>query len=437
MKNIPSSIEAENGVLGSVLLSPQILSNLNLTAGDFYDRRNSMLWSALKQMEADGAYIDSITISEHLSKSGILDRIGGYDKLASLQSDAIVPSHSAHYEAIILEKSELRRQYDIVTDASERILNGENCSDEVISSLMEVDRVDTLNTDGIKTGWKQASTGVLASIPTPYPSLDRHTGGIRLGMPTVLTGRSKAGKSMFLAGWYNYLGRNGIPAMVLPFEDGYDVTITRMAANFGGYKWGKIESGGEWVFLSGGKEWLPVTAKELRFAEECLDVVSKYPIHFLDRAIAPAELLGRVARFKKRHNISAFFVDGAKDFIKPAGKYNDVGFDEESSQLVKRTCRDLNVAGVIVHHLTKIQDHEIISALNIRGSGNIVGDSRSVYALQSMGLEEAGVHVNKDDMGRVTTRRFDCLANNHGSTGSIMLESDLGQCRFYEEHQQP
>jgi replicative DNA helicase len=430
LKTLPNSAEAEAAVLGSILLDCRVVDGLTLLPEHFYDLSNGLIFAEIMNMSTSGKYMDAITIGEHLKESGVLDSIGGYDKLIELQKETIVPSHSRHYESIVLEKHELRRQIGILSRGLEAAYSGESASDSAISELMEVDRVDECSLGSIIECWDRAAKGELQTIPTPYADLDMHTGGIRIGMPTVFTGRSKAGKSMFLAMWYNYLGEKGIPAMVLPFEDGQHITQTRMAASFGNYEWGKIENGGKWTFASGRKEWLKVTEKELEYAKKCLRHVEQFPIHFFDRSIAPRQLTGKVARFKKKHGIKVFFIDGAKDFIKPSGKYNDVGFDEECSQVVKRACKEIGVAGVVVHHLTKMNDSDIITEGNIRGSGNIVSDSRSVYALQSKGLESEGVAVERDDYGRITTRRFDCICNNHGSSGSVLLESDLARCRF-------
>ena len=429
----PHSEEAERGVIGSVLLDPTRLDGLNLKPSDFYDRKHQVLWEAIAAIEVAGSW-DVLSLGQTLKDTGKLDAVGGYDALVSLQDSAITPAHSQHYAKTVASKAELRRQLEIIGSATDRLYNNEDSADYVISSMMAYEVEEAVDIGNIIKQWKDARNGTLQTIPTPYPDLDRHTGGLRIGMPCVFTGRSKAGKSMFLAMWYNYLGQQGIPTLVFPFEDDYHITITRMAANLGQYKWGKIENGGEWSFLCGKKEWVKVTDKEMELAERCLREVEKYPVYFYDGSMPPTKLMGKVARYKKKHGIKIFFVDGAKDFEKPSGKYNDVGFDEECSQMIKKVCKKQHVAGVVVHHLTKVQDHELITVNNVRGSGNIIGDSRSVYALQSLGLRESGVMVNEDDFGNVTTRRFECLASNHGGVGAVLLDSDLNKCQFYREH---
>jgi replicative DNA helicase len=432
LKQPPHSQDAEDGVLGSVMLDPTCLHGLDLEPIDFYDKQNSTLWEVVKTIDATGKAWDAIVITDKLKDQGKLEAVGGYDRLLHLQDKAVVSSHSQHYASIVKEKADARRKIDINSRALEALYRGEDQTDVQLSELIGCQRSDVITLDEIENRWVDAMNGQTQYMPTPFPDLDKQTGGVRLGMPCVLTGRSKGGKSMLLAYWYNYLGKNNFPILVLPFEDGYDITITRMAANLGKYKWSKIENGGEWIFINGKKEWVSTKQKEIDFAKECIREVSKYPIYFEDRSMKPSELLMSVETAVSKHGVKGFFIDGAKDFLKPSGKYNDVGFDEECSQIIKHTCKRSKTAGVIVHHLTKVNDGELITVNNVRGSGNIIGDCRSVYALQSSGLHEVGVVCNKDEWGNITTRRLDCLAGNHGGVGSVVLDTDLSRCQFWK-----
>ena len=430
LRNVPHSDEAEKGVLGSVLLDPSSLDRVTVDADSFYDRRHQVLFASMVEMSQSGKPMDALTIGDWLKGRGEIDTVGGYDYLVELQDSALVAAHIEHYSGIVEAKKKLRTELEILGNAIEKVHSGESSADDVMGSLAALHRQEAHGIDEIKESWSEAKEGRIKSMPTPFPDFDLHTGGVRLGMPAVLTGRSGGGKSMFLSQWYNHLGQNNFPVLVFPFEDEYDVTITRMAANLGKYKWRKIENGGEWKFFGGKREWLPVTDKEIALASRCLDEVSKYPVHFHEGSIKPSQLSQIVATYKRKHGIKGVFIDGAKDFLKPSGKYNDVGFDEETSQAIKNTCKKHKVAGVVVHHLTKIPEGELISLNNIRGSGNIISDSRIVYALQSDGVGEQ----NFDDTGKMTTRRFDCLKNNHGGVATMRLECDLDKCVFWKEN---
>ena len=238
---------------------------------------------------------------------------------------------------------------------------------------------------------------------------------------------------MYMASWYVHLGMLGIPALVMPFEDKYEITKTRMAANIGRYKWHKVQYGGERVNINGSSEWLKVTRKEIDHAKDCMERISEMPIYFEPRKVTLKQLRSKIVRAKAQHGIQIVFIDGAKDIKRPSGKYNDTGYDEEISQEVCSIAEDENVAIVSVFHLTKIPPHELITEGNIRGSGQIVNDARCVMAFQSRGLQEAGANVKFDDSGSQTTRAIEVVKSNHSRCGSVIIETDLAKGQFWEE----
>jgi replicative DNA helicase len=431
-------MEAESGVLGSVLLDQDAISRCDgLTPESFYDRRNAELFRHLLDMHRERKPMDALTIGEYLKKQNAVDKVGGYDRLIELQDATLVPNHISHYCDIVREKAEYRALIQECGETIENALSGASKPSSIRDALMVKLMAETPsegNADAVGAilkEWDEATQGNIRCLPTPYPDLDRRTGGIRFGMNTLFCGRTKAGKSMFLASWYNKLGEMGIPIMAVPIEDKEKITLKRMAANLGGYNMTELDTGFRWVTVNGRWEKTPVRQDVRDLAKDCLKKVSEYPVHFYDKRCSPDELYTQAVRFKEKYGIQGMFLDGAKDLRRPSGKYNDTGFDEEISQNVCGIAEDLDVAVVSVHHLKKIPKDELIDEGHIRGSGNIVSDSRAVYALQSYGLEQIGVLCSYNEDGYLTTRAFECLVGNHGASGRVVLDSDLGKCRFW------
>tara|TARA_R100001126_G_scaffold90777_1_gene60190 strand:- start:1994 stop:3334 length:1341 start_codon:yes stop_codon:yes gene_type:complete len=440
-KNIPFNQEAERGVIGSILLDPNKYYGVShiVKATDFYDSRNKHCWECITDYMNSHAVLDMITFVDYLKDKNKLRAVGSENYLLELMDSTIVASHSQYYAKLVIEDSQLRKQIKLYEDALTNTYKyKEDSSDTLIAQLMKTDREVNYSTDDIKREWKQAQNGTIVTIPTPYPSMDRQTGGIRQGMVTIFTGRSKSGKSMFLANWYNYLGSRNIPILAVPLEDKYAVTIKRMASNYGNLDLTELDRGGRTVKLNGEYVWDSIKDKNLEQGYNCLDHVSKFPIQWYDKKCTPKQLRGIAIRMKKKFDIQAMFVDGAKDLLRPSGKYNDVGFDEEISQQLCLIAEELNIAVISIHHLTKVHDEERINVNHIRGSGNIVGDSRAVYALQSSGINNLLDEQNYDiifdnETGRQKNRVFECLVNNHGGTGMKALIAELDRCQFIEQ----
>ena len=438
-KQMPFSEEAEKGMLGTIILDHQKMFSVDVKEVEFYKKQHQVLWEAMRAFIYDNNHLDPIAFSERLKQDGVFDQVGGFDYLLELQDHTIVPAHSQYYANIIHDKYKLRKHIEWMNNSLLDAYKGEDTSDDLIARLMG-DPIDENNDyEAIVKDWKLAQAGERVTIPTPFTTIDRQSGGLRQGMVHILTGKSKSGKSMLLSHWYNFLGQQGIPTLAVPLEDKYETTIKRMASNLSRIETGVLDRGGHYVSVNNGERWMwnPSSEEDIEKGRQALETVSNYPIHFWDKKVSPKGLKGIAIKFKRKYDIKVMFVDGCKDLLRPSGKYGDVGFDEQVSQELVEIAHSLNIAVVAVHHLTKLQDHERISVDKIRGSSNIVADARSVYALQSSGIEgaliEAGYDTRYDESGRLTTRIFECLVNNHGSSSSVCLQTDLSRCQFREE----
>lgn len=438
LKKLPSHEKSEMGMIGTVLLDAESFYKINLKPEHFFKKKNRLLWESICSFWNIETNPDSGTFANYLEKNGDLEKLGGYEYLSKCQDEATVSAYSEFYSKQIIDAYNRREQIAICSEAIDNAYNGTDIADGTIAKLMGKAKEYEYDVQNVKDKWDMARKGEIRAIPTPYPNLDKLTGGVRQGMVTIFTGRSKSGKSMFLSHWYNYLGKMNISTLCVPLEDKYEITISRMASNFGNLNLNELDRGGRTILVNGKPTWDEISEKHLNHGYNCIDHVSKYPIHFYDKKCTPQQLRGVAIRMKKKHDIQVMFIDGAKDLLRPTGKYNDVGFDEEISQQLCLIAEELNIAVVSVHHLTKISDDDRISVNNIRGSGNIVGDSRAVYALQSNGisglLTEKGFDVVYDhETGRQKNRIFECLVNNHGSTGMIPLIAELDKCQFKEQ----
>jgi len=442
-QQMPHSYNSEKGLLTNILLDTEKLYSIDLQPQEFYNEKHQCLFAEIQKHSNEYPNWDTVTLYEHLDKNAKLIDVGGVTYYMELQDGIASSLNTSHYAKVIREQSQLRDEIRTYREALEKGFSGVSVSDGVISKLMGKPIEVKHSIDNIVNTWRDAQKGNRTCIPTPYEAIDRQTGGIKQGMVTIFTGRSKSGKSMFLSHWYNYLGQKNIPIMVVPLEDKYDVTIKRMAGNLGSFNVSELDAGGRYQMNRSNfnkYEYYATQDKEIDDAQEILKTVSKYPVHFYDRKVTPSQLRGVAIRYKKRYDIQAMFIDGAKDLLRPSGKYGDVGFDEEISQQLCAIAEELNIAVVSVHHLTKISEFDRINVNHIRGSGNIVGDARAVYALQSMGIEtllaDKGYSPKYDDNGNLTTRIFECLVNNHGGVGMKALDADLNRCQFYESQKQ-
>ena len=98
----PFELEAEMGVLGSILLMPEVLDEIaSLRSDDFYDDANRILYEHVRAMHDDGKKIDITLLVSRLRTSGEYDKIGGAPYLARISGSVSNAAHAMYYADIV------------------------------------------------------------------------------------------------------------------------------------------------------------------------------------------------------------------------------------------------------------------------------------------------------------------------------------------------
>lgn len=210
----PHSPEAEQGVLGCILLSPndamgECLEKLKAGAEVFYDLRHQTIFALLAQMYDAREAIDLITLQQRLKDRQLLEQVGGLTYLASLPDKVPSAANLSYYLDIVREKHLLRKMISVCTGVVGRVYDYEG---QVDTLLDEVER-DVLrisesrvqeHANTIKDLVKKAINtiedyhqrqGMLTGIATGFPDLDRMTSGLHGGEMVVIAARPSMGKT--------------------------------------------------------------------------------------------------------------------------------------------------------------------------------------------------------------------------------------------------
>lgn len=145
--SVPFSQEAEEALLGALLVNPRALANVRvfLKADDFYLLRHQHIYRALERLDDDPQLkVDYLTVQDELKSRGLLDLVGGSAYLTSLINTAPTSAHAEVYGRLI-ERAALRRQILVAADDMKALaLNEELGIDAVVDAcnqkLMEATR---------------------------------------------------------------------------------------------------------------------------------------------------------------------------------------------------------------------------------------------------------------------------------------------------------
>ncbi len=210
----PHSPEAEQGVLGCIMLSPndclgESIEKLKAGAEVFYDLRHQTIFSALLEMYDSREAIDVITLQQRLKNKQLLDEVGGLAYLASLPDMVPSAANLAYYLDIVQEKFLLRKMIRTCTEVVTRVYDYEGevdaLMDEVERDILRISesRVQS-HTATIKELVKKAINtiedfhqrqGMLTGLGTGFADLDKMTTGLHGGEMIVIAARPSVGKT--------------------------------------------------------------------------------------------------------------------------------------------------------------------------------------------------------------------------------------------------
>jgi replicative DNA helicase len=210
----PHSIEAEQGVLGCVLLSPhdcmgECIEKLKSGHEIFYDLRHQTLFQTLTEMYDAKQAIDLITLQQRLKNIQQLENVGGLAYLSSLPDAVPSAANLEYYLDIVLEKYLLRKMIQTCTGIVGRVFDYEGQVDSLLDEVeRDILRISEERVTGASLTIKElvnkaiskieeyhTNQGMLTGISTGFTDFDKMTTGLHEGEMIVIAARPSVGKT--------------------------------------------------------------------------------------------------------------------------------------------------------------------------------------------------------------------------------------------------
>ena len=179
----PHDREAEQGVLGAMLLSPNTVLDIVeiLTPDDFYHPAHALIYKAIIDLFAESKDIDPVIVAGRLDRQNELDRVGGAPYLHTLISSVPTAANARYYAEIVDEKATLRRLVEAGTRVVQLGYEGSEGAEVDAVVDMAQQEVFAINNDRSAEDY-----AVLADILQPtLDEMDEITanGGLAMGVP--------------------------------------------------------------------------------------------------------------------------------------------------------------------------------------------------------------------------------------------------------------
>ncbi|MDP6570880.1 MAG: replicative DNA helicase [Candidatus Marinimicrobia bacterium] len=209
MRLPPQSVEAEEAVLGCMLIDPEAVPRVlhTLTEKSFYKTVHAHIFTAISALFEKNDTVDTISVSDALQKSGKLEEIGGAYFLTGLSSNAPSASNVEFYAKIVKEKEILR---SIIQSAVQMSTEAYESQEETTNILDKAEQIlFNLSQDANRGGftvlepvlhevldiWGSRKGGDLTGVPTGYYKLDDILSGLQASDLIICAGRPSMGKT--------------------------------------------------------------------------------------------------------------------------------------------------------------------------------------------------------------------------------------------------
>jgi len=212
-RQLPQAIEAEQAVLGMLMLVPEALAKVSdwLVEGDFFRDDHRLIYRAISGLVGRGNPVDSVTLGEWFQANGLADRIESVAYLNELSNGTASAANIVAHAEIVVEKSRLRAALDIAHNASQAAMAPGADSQAIIADTMH--SLSTMQASKIRGGLEPAKVAIskawndiqeryqrgpgLLGQPWPWKGLNDATKGLRDGVLYIIGARPSMGKSIF------------------------------------------------------------------------------------------------------------------------------------------------------------------------------------------------------------------------------------------------
>ncbi len=439
----PHSPEAEQGVLGCVLLSPnecmgECIEKLKDDGQQvFYDLRHQTIYEALATMYDAREAVDIITLQQKLKDQQLLEQIGGIAYLSQLQDSVPSAANLSYYLEIVQEKFLLRRMIATCTEVVGRVYDYEGDVETLLDEVeKEILRINESRAQSSTATVKElvgkailtvenyfGRQGTLNGLGTGFPDLDRMTDGLHGQEMIVIAARPSMGKTSLAMNIVEHVVlEQNLPAGVFSLEMSAESLVLRMLCSIARVNLRSIREG----FMSEA-DFPKLTSAAGRLAKAKLLIDDSAGLSILD-------LRARARRMHQQHGVKLFVIDYLQLLHSTSRRSQDNRQQEiaDISSGIKALAKELKVPVLVLSQLNRELEKDKSRKprlSDLRESGAIEQDADVVGLLYkpSAGDDEDGAQTEEADGLPVNLL---IAKQRNGPTGDINLTFLKSYTRF-------
>lgn len=383
----PHNVEAEQAVLGGILMRNNVLDAISdtLSPADFYLPAHQTIFATFLELYRTNAPVDLVSVASYLKDQKKLDMVGGSVALADLVQQVISGANAEYYATIVREKSLLRSLIDTSSDIISKCFDTSlhvgallDESEQRIFSIAE--RTSGKTFQSTKTlvnkvfedlTLRMEKNEAVTGVTTGYTRLDHMTAGLQPSDLIILAARPSMGKTAFAINMAMHAAiRDNIPVAIFSLEMSMEQLMMRMLCVEGRVDLSHVRRG----FLAA-DEWVRL--------QQAADTLALAPIYIDDSpALSPLELRARTRRLKADVDVGLVMVDYLQ--LMRSTRKTDSREQEISdiSRSLKALAKELHIPVVALSQLNrKLEERSDKRPLlsDLRESGAIEQDADVIF----------------------------------------------------------
>lgn len=384
----PKNIEAEQAVLGSVLINDEVLDTILeiITTEDFYRKSHRIIFDTMISLHMERKPIDSITITDRLINNKKLDEVGGIAFITALANIVPTVANVVNYAKIVKEKSVLRKVITAAENIISTAINNDCPIDEFTDKAENLILQATKNYKehsivGIQEQTMEAfrqiediheNKGKLLGLPTGFKDLDKLLSGLKKSDFIIIAARPSMGKTAFALNIASYLAmEKNMPIAFFSLEMSSSQLLQRVFSSRGLILYEKMKTGN-----LDNTEWNRLIKVSDKVATSNLVINDTVGLNVMNiRSIA--------RKLKQEKNIELIVIDYLQ-LIQSAKRENRNQEISEISRALKLLARELDIPIIALSQLSRnveMRQNKKPLLSDLRESGSLEQDADIVMFL--------------------------------------------------------
>ncbi len=358
-KILPHNIEAEQSILGGILLDKDVINKVAevIKPEDFYLDSHKKIYEGILELCDKNMPLDIVILTDYFLKKGKLDDVGGASYLSKLIDNIPSSSNIVHYAKIVKEKAILRKLItvtgDIYNSAFEPIEDIEEYLDVAEEKIFEITQKERTGhnahelKDILKGTFKLIESlyhtkELITGIPTGFTKLDELTAGLQPSDLIIIAGRPGMGKTSFaLSILKNAAIMRNIPAAFFSLEMSKEQIVMRLLCAEAKIQLQNLRRG-----FFDQKDWTPLTDASSKLSKTEI-IIDDTP------ALSILDLRSRARRLKAEKNIGLIMIDYLQLMRSHTNKESREQEISEISRSLKALAKELNIPVVALSQLNR------------------------------------------------------------------------------------